>query len=541
VTAPEIGVHRLLLSPPGGHGGLYHGCGLLESPVFMAFLPTLCRRFLNEDLKAPSIATWWCGDDEARQRVFDRLPELVIKPAFQASGSQEIIGAALDAKQLDELRKRIAKRPYDYIAQERIARSAAPVWRGQSMTCGHVAVRTFLVKDEDNFHMMPGGFVRTATSSGPMELSITAGDGSKDLWVLADGPVEPVSLLLPQDKPVELKRSGALFPSRAADDLFWLGQYLEQAKFLMHLNRAVVDRLTSESEKDQSEIPVLLQALVDQGQIDASFAQLDPALAIIELEEQLGSIFFDPQNRRGIAYAVSEMLRLGSATRDLLSQDTWRKIHQSAHWYLSGPKRGVDDLGEVHNALSQLQANLAAVSGLIHDGMVRGPSWRFLDMGRRIERCRSTCRFLSSLIQSKAIHEKPVLKAILEVIDSRMTYRFRYLDNIQTNAVLDLAITDETNPHAVDFQLITLEQHIDALPTDVVQPLRIEEKRLLMSAIHSVRMLTPESLADQSLKEVSAALKNAHAKMKELSDTITRNYLVHAGPPRQITSAGGNS
>ena len=514
------------------------GSGMLESPVFMAFLPTLCQRLFGEDLKAPSIATWWCGDPGALQKVLQRLPELVIKPAFQASGGDEYLGDRLSKIELDELRSKIIDRPYNFVAQERISRSTAPVWRGEQAVSGHVAVRTFLVNDKDRFHILPGGFVRTAEDSGPMELSITAGSASKDLWVLADGPVAPVSLLLPQDRPVELKRSGAMFPSRTADDLFWLGISLERADFLMRLNRAVIERLTSESDHEQSELFSLLRALAKLGQINSAVTQLEPSMAFVEVEDQFGHALFDAKNLRGIANAISEMLRLASLTRDLLSQDTWRKIHQSAHWYLAAPRRGVDDLGEVHSELTTLGANLAAVSGLIHDGMIRGPSWRFLDMGRRIERARVTCRFLLTLIQSENIASTPLLKAILEVIDSRMTYRFRYLDNVQANAVLDLAITDETNPHSVGFQLSWLESHVDALPTRPNLPLRTEEKRHLMSAIHSVRMLTPESLANPDLVETSKALSNVSSRMKDLSDTITRNFLVHSGPLRQITGQG---
>lgn len=515
------------------------GCGLLESPVFMSYLPALCERFLGESLKTPSIATWWCGDEKARSEVLARLPELVIKPAFEASGSNEVLGERLSKEQLGELRARILDRPYQYVAQERIIRSAAPSWQDGKASSGQVAVRTFLVHQDEQFHLMPGGFVRTTEATGPMKLSVTGGTASKDIWVAADGPVKPVSLLLPQDKPLALRRSNAMFPSRTADDLFWLGMSLERALFLTRLYRALIEGLTSESERDSGELSALVAVMIDMDQIEGEYARLAAPMAWVELSEQLGSLVFDATNSRGIAAAASETLRLGGLTRDLLSQDTWRKIRRATQQYLEAPKRGVDDLGEVQTALEKFGADLAAISGLIHDGMIRGPAWRFLDLGRRLQATRAACRFMLGITRVGGLKSKPVLKAVLEVLDARMTYRFRYLDNVQRNAVLDLAITDITNPHSVGFQLEELAKHTAELPSSQIEPLLSDEQRQLADALHALRMLTPEALAADDGKPVQQALERIYACAIELGEALTRNYLIHSGPPRQITGEEG--
>ncbi|MEI8018338.1 MAG: circularly permuted type 2 ATP-grasp protein, partial [Schlesneria sp.] len=40
------------------------GSGFLEAPLLQAFLPAACRFLLGEDLKLPSVPTWWCGRNE---------------------------------------------------------------------------------------------------------------------------------------------------------------------------------------------------------------------------------------------------------------------------------------------------------------------------------------------------------------------------------------------------------------------------------------------------------------------------------------------
>ncbi|MEZ6064813.1 MAG: circularly permuted type 2 ATP-grasp protein [Planctomycetaceae bacterium] len=510
------------------------GCGLLEAPAFMAYLPGLCRELLGDELITPSIATWWCGDPQALDYAFGRFEDLVIKPALQASGGTEVLPGEMTAVQQAELKAQILSRPHAYVAQETVARSASPVWTGQSTGVGHLAFRCFLTGDDDGYSLMPGGLIRVAPTTAPMQLSISAGAGSKDLWICADRPVEPVSLLSPEKEPVKLRRSGALFPSRVADDLYWLGNALDRAEFLTRLLRAVVERLASESDTAYPELPQLLHAMADQGQIEASFAVEDFAKVLPRLEENLLTSLFDDGESRGLARSIAEMQRLARRTRDWLSADTWQTFNHSATRFKEAGETSKADLGDLLEALAELRVNLASTVGLLADGMIHGPAWRFLEMGRRIERGRNIARLLKSTLLTRQPADKHTLRAVLEVLDCRMTYRSRYLDNLQPNGVLDLAITDETNPNSIGFQLAALSEHVDTLPEIAGTPLRSEEKRLVMAAVHQVRMLTPDELVQPISPELRSSVDKVEQLLKQLSDVLNRHYLVHASSPRQI-------
>lgn len=535
--APQ-GIAGLLQAARRGSVALANvpGCGLIESPVFMAFLPEVCRRLLNEDLRIASIPTWWCGNDQARGFVREHIRELVIKPAFEASGGEEILGERLSQREMEQLLARIEAQPHAWLAQATVARSAAPVFTAEpNLQCGHVAVRVFAVADEAGYDIMPGGLIRVAPTPDPMELSVAAGIGSKDLWVLADGPVEPVTLLQEPNLPVPLRRSSALFPSRVADDLFWLGWAIERVDFLARLLRALVERLTSESETAGAEWSALLRALADQGQLEPGFAVDGLSEQLPSLAELLPKIIFDADEIRGIGHAVAEMQRLGAQVRDRLSPDTWSKIQQTGTMFVMYSVRSQPHLSDVLVRLNELIVNIASVSGLIEDGMIRGPAWRFLDMGRRIERERNTAALLRTTVSSGEIREKPVLRLLLEILDCRMTYRSRYLDNFQPNAVLDLFITDETNPRSVAFQAASVADHVDALPHDASSPFRTEEKRLAMAVVHAVRMTTPDQLAAPDLADITKLLTRVDEHLKSLTETLSLKYLVHSGTVRQLT------
>ncbi len=512
------------------------GSGLMESPIFMAFLPELSRRCLGEELLLPSIPTWWCGDPQHWAYVREHLDELVIKPAFQASGSEEILPRKLSAEGRRQLVDKIKAQPHQYVAQELIERSAVPIFHRGEVKIGHVALRTFLVADGDDYSVMPGGLARVAFSSDPMELSVSAGVCSKDVWVLADGPVDPVSLLTSEDKPVPLRRTSAIFPSRVADDLFWFGQSLDRADFLSRLLRAVIERLTSESSADTPELPSLIRALADQGQVEASFAIESMTGLLPGLESALPRMVADVDEIRGLSAAISEMYRLASLERLWMSPDTYRKVRETSERYQSAACPGWGGLIDLLDAVNQVILDLAAVSGLIHDGMIRGPAWHVMDMGRRIERVRDTASLLRSLLVHRSRLERPVLRALLEVIDCRMTYRSRYMDNLQQNAVLDLCLTDETCPRSIASQLNALAEHVDALPGEARSLLRTEERRMVMSAVQAVRMIASEHLEDPSTEHILKVLTELEPQLKQLSDVLTNKYLLHSGVPRQINS-----
>lgn len=219
-----------------------------------------------------------------------------------------------------------------------------------------------------------------------------------------------------------------------------------------------------------------------------------------------------------------------------MSPDTYRKVRETSERYQSAACPGWGGLIDLLDAMNQVILDLSAVSGLIHDGMIRGPAWHVMDMGRRIERVRDTASLLRSLLVNQTRLERPVLRALLEVIDCRMTYRSRYMDNVQQNAVLDLCLTDETCPRSIASQLNALAEHVDALPGEARSLLRTEERRVVMSAVHAVRMIAAEHLEDPATEHILKVLTDLEPQLKHLSDVLTNKYLLHSGVPRQINS-----
>ncbi len=522
------------------------GSNLLEAPAFMAYLPDLCRRLLGEELQLPSVGTWWCGQRESLEHVIGNLDHLVIKPSYSVRDARPIFGEQLSIAEKCALVARIRAQPRNFVAQEILARSTAPVWTTSGMQPWRMAVRAFLVSSGDSYQVMPGALTRVSATLHQLGESSLGGQGSKDVWILSDGPVAPVSLLHPAGEPIALRRSGNDLPSRVADNLFWLGRHVERAEGSVRLLRSVVSRLTSDAQPEQMpELGVLLHALSDQGQIRADFVIHADGRRTPVWEPEILAFVFEEGRAGSLRSTLRAVHRGASLVRDRISIDSWRILNRLDQDFQASYPLGVVPLSEVLSMLNQMIIHLSAFSGLGMESMTRGPGWRFLDMGRRLERGLYMLSLINSTLTARQIDENNVLEALLEIADSSMTYRSRYLTSLQVRPVLDLLMTDESNPRSVGFQLLALVNHVENLPRDSNEPLLGSEQRLIMSAMTGLRLADIDGLCtvdkDGARRSLERLLHRLAAHLRNLSDGVTHKYLVHAGPSRQMGEVGARS
>lgn len=538
-----LGVAGLLHSARCGEVALANplGSGLLESPAFMAFLPRLCKFFLNQDLLLPGVATWWCGEESSRRRVLENPDQLVLASAYRHRGAGYETDRALnsvDPKQLGEL---IRANPGGYVAQERMHLSTVPCWDDGKAFTAHLVLRSFAVAGGDSYSVMPGGLARTSDATKPSPLAIPASQGSKDAWVLSSKPVEHVTLLPKPDEGIEIRRTGADLPSRVADNIYWLGRNIERADAAARQLRTIVLRLTSEMAAGENEAPTaLLRALAAQGQIEPGFALDDIRQPLPQIEVALPQMVFDRSQPGSIRAVLDAMFRSASLVRDRLSTDSWRVLVRIDQSFRASQAEDAPDLTDILSMLNGLIVNLAAIEGMCMESMTRSHVFRFLDMGRRLERALQTIELLENCLIESPEPSSDVLEAVLEIADSVMTYRSRYRANIQLPAVVDLLLTDETNPRSVAYQLQTLEKQIEQLPADPHPPGFLAHQRLILSMVHAVRMVDVlgvcESYSMGQHEPLGDLLQSLDRDLQHLSRALALRYLVHAGPARRMTS-----
>jgi uncharacterized circularly permuted ATP-grasp superfamily protein/uncharacterized alpha-E superfamily protein len=516
------------------------GSGLAESPALIPYLPALCRLLLHEELQIPSVPVFWCGDDKARSHVLNNLHNLVIKPAFRPARLEPVFGDRLSREQRQLLVDRIRARPWDYVAQEAVALSSAPVLTESGVEPRHLVVRTYLAATPKSFILMSGGLTRITPSTESMTVSMQKGGGSKDTWVLTDGAVNEFSLLPAGEMTAVLNRGGDDLPSRAADNLFWLGRYVERAEGMVRLLRGILVRLTERSGVAEApELPALLRGLTYVTQTFPGFLGEDARLSAPEAE--LRSLIQDSERIGSLAYNLRAVYRAAGSVRDRMSMDMWRMVSDLWRSPLTSGERDVPPtLSDLLDRLNDGVITLAGFGGLAAESMTRGHAWRFLDMGRKIERALHTIALLRRTLVTPTPHEPAVLEALLEIADSVMTYRRRYLSGVQPAAVLDLLLADESNPRAVVFQLLALRDLVDQIPAERTHAGRSAEQRLVLSLVTAVQLVDLSLLTTADSRGQRPHLEVLLARLEKdlpgLSDSISHRYLSHLQRSRQLAA-----
>ncbi|HEY9066953.1 MAG TPA: circularly permuted type 2 ATP-grasp protein [Burkholderiaceae bacterium] len=491
------------------------GSGVLESGALLGYLPKLSEQLLGEPLRLPSVATWWLGEPAAFDDAWQRLDSLLIKPLERSTRERAVFGADLPHDERVLLHARVAARPQRYVAQEWVHVSQAPVLLrdahesrdgGGALGARTVGLRVFAVATPDGYRVMPGGLTRVASDIESRVIAMQRGGRSKDTWVLSDAPVNAsFSLLSTTVTPDDLVGARANLPSRAAENLFWYGRYAERCECTVRVLRVAIEALLEHaSEPSEGLEPALALARrldIVEGEADAAIELLRAATHPDE----------------ALSQRLRQMARTAFNLRDRMSADNWRTLNQ-----LTGDpvfRRGAS-LPTALAWLDRAVTSMITLSGFVLDGMTRNIGWRFLSIGRRIERLQQLCIALQIATEEGRTHG---LDWLLDLADSTGTYRSRYLVAPEWLPVLDLLVRDETNPRSLAFQVKGMSDYIAKLElshgrfaSDVLAPGQTALANLTPADLH------PESPA------VAEVLELLRRGAGAVSDELSLKFFSHA-------------
>jgi uncharacterized circularly permuted ATP-grasp superfamily protein/uncharacterized alpha-E superfamily protein len=486
------------------------GSGVVEARAMSSFLPALAPAVLGSDLALPNVATWWLGQARARNEIIERLDEMVIASAFSGElpgygERREVLGAALDPDERTRILTQISHRGIDFVAKEAVTLSTTPMWRNGRLEPRPFTLRLFLARTTEGWQVMPGGFVRVAEDVDARAVSLQRGGRTGDAWVLSDKPVAETTLLPAPDRITISRATGAL-PSRAANNLFWVARYVERAEATLRLVRALVTR-AGDSDEAATRVAARICALL--GDWEAVPTELPNAKPVLVAAAALQNRDLDG----AMPYLVGAAKSAASVIRDRFSPDAWRALTDLFD-LINMPM----DLPATESAIFE-RANrglriIASFSGLAQENMSQLAGWRFLELGRRIERAIATCRFVEQFAFTKL---DGALDVLLELADSQITYRLRYVMVAAPTPVIDLVVLDPSNPRSVAYQLGRIEAHLSALPP------RSDDGRL------SPPEQIATSLATQFRTVYAAALDLAtfhrtESALMKLADVIASTY-----------------
>ena len=512
------------------------GSGVLENPVFLRYLPEISKALLGRELRFPSVQTHWCGEPDDLAYVLEHLPELVIKPIYRTSGISSSAGALLTQAELVELRLRILANPAQYVAQPVMAASYLPSFQDSQLLPRPAILRSFAVASNNSYSIMPGGLTRVGGTESEFIISSQSGANSKDTWVVAS---EPERLLESNSRGDDLQVREAEninLPSRVLENLYWMGRYAERAEASLRILRTTFMLLNGEEPLT----PRLRQ------KFRAAVAKVTTTVLVGDLisDQDLVRQLQDGAVLSSIANNLNSMLFCADETKELLSSDTYRVINDIRDALADlNSTFTVARLSAPEEALDPLVTALMALSGLNHESMIRGFGWRFMELGRRLERATQSSALMNCLLSTvlPEPEQSRVNEALLLTLEGLISYRRRYGARTAIQTSLDLVLLDGDNPRSIIYQLTQMLAHVRKLPNSkgYLHELPPAE-RIMVEGSALVRLSSLNDMCadvDGTRLQLKNVLTELEALLLRASDMITDRYFDHREQSQQLVSS----
>lgn len=509
------------------------GCGLLEGPGLLPFLPELAVAILGESLKLPSQPTFWCGRPTELDHVLARFEQMVLLPTDRG---RPIHPARLTSAEQQVWRDRVRAEPHRWVGQSISDLAEAPIADPAGLRSGRVSMRLFSVAHGSGYVTMPGALGRAQDVAIPGGPSV-----AKDVWVQAARRSDGRDRVWLNEGPVAAPVPVASTSSpRVLEDLFWLGRYAERSEDLVRLLNVVRARVDEfrfrPHHPGAGTVPVLLAAV--------SAVTGTRAGARTEPMRYLRDLLLDGSASGSVAQSLAGLRSAARAVRDQLSDDTWivlagmdRAIAELA----AGPDSADGDGILLESAQAAVLTGMLALSGMAAENMIRDPGWYFLDLGHRIERAQQLTALLRTTLHRShgPAVDSLVVESVLTAGESGVTYRRRYRGHLQVATMLELLLLDPGNPRSVAYQVAQARADLRALPDGSATS---RPARRLEEIDGVLRRCRPEELAveddDGGRAELTALLDGLNDAFRSVADATAAQHFWRPAPMVPFGLAG---
>ncbi len=501
------------------------GSSAFGNRALAPFAHRLSQHLLGEDLVLADAPCLWLGTDSAREQVLEEPESWTIQPLTGEAGRP---GGWNDKDDKGEpLESRLSRVGERLCGTAMPTLGTTPVYNAGRILPQEWMMRVFACRTVDGWSVAPGGVASVVENGRSPTLSF-----GKDVWVLPPVGAARTETRVPAPgahlSSGHLRRTGRDLLSRVADQLFWLGRNAERAETTLRILGICLERWLGGNRIDAD--PAVLCTLTE------IHARPNTKLQGQErFSDAVDRLIRSADEPWGLPSTLRALRACAIRGRAAISGESWRFIDRLC----ANPRWRIDvnlnQAAMLSRLIEESLEALAAFAGSAQENLTRNYAWRFLELGRRIERGYHTAGVAMRLAGEIRDTEETYLRAWLAIGDSSSAYRTRYMMTPRAEAVLDLLILDETNPRALAFQLSRLEHVLSEMPTEV--PYRRAEHRRALALLTEIRLADADALAIPEGTERPALIalgERSRSELESISNLIATAFFAHAESPEAV-------
>ncbi len=495
------------------------GAGVVESQALMPFLPAVAQRLLGQDLILESRKIQWLGngplDSKARLKTLDGVP-VKYDPTEPMSD------------------------PANFYNEYDVNLTTAPFWNDGEFHRKAFFLRVFMVNTKDGVYVMPGALCQ----------SVGSDTWVKDTWVRSSQPIESELPLPKTNRNPDIALVEGAVPSRTAENLYWLGRYIERGEGNIRIIRQLLDRhseVTTYPDKQLQQVVDLFTIGMQNGQLLYPYLHHPAAIAKdkrINCANTINDSIQGSANVGNLAQTLNAIYATSFEVKDLLTDDSWRfvdDIKDEERW-LHGRAKSLST-SNVRSALDRMIGYIMAFNGSTADSMPNTNGWFLIEMGRLIERSTQLISQLNfafaKLLEGTA--QTIMIDEILQTQVSLITHRRRYRIYQSVATAIELLVLDAEYPRSLIYQLQKLQELSKKLPAKKHSGLMPDHQKALLKAVTRCHLTDRDTLAyydDAGQRgQLIELLDDVKAQLEAFDEQLLINYFSHTKKAQAISWA----
>lgn len=489
------------------------GNGVADNKAMYTFVPQMISYYLGQKPILDNVETYLLDDEEKRQHILADPSNYVIKTVDGSGGYDIFIGPRASQEEVTEICQAVRNKPANYIAQEVVKLSTHPTIVDGRVEPRHIDLRPFVVGGEF-IDVLPGGLTRVALTKGSLIVNSSQGGGSKDTWVLQD----PANKYLDCARPFNYKavaREPTIL-ARAAEPLFWAGRYIERidatARLLASCDQGALSGLPNEAGLRWEELLEVLSLTEEYKQTGKDVTGYNVTRFLVDDTDNRGSILSSLSSARDNLRSVRE--KIPTELRGIVN-DAWAEF-------------AIADVPTIlaehpQQLFTKLMRSCQTFLGITESTMARNDTWRFLTLGRCIERALLTTR-LVEVHFVRQIDAKDSLNishwaTLLGAAGALQEYRVLFQTSVDPLNAIDFLLRNNEFARSANWCV----KQIGAQLADMTDGVEANESSLICARVSST-LDAPlvDLLGDQPAK----TLRLLSEEVEHLSDAIHQNYFL---------------